>query len=448
MRHSRGFIAARSHAAFLIGLMAALGVIFFLRYRMPTVRPGVVDYARLLEDRPEAAPLHPTGVPLSEQERAWARIAWTYFERNYQPKTGLVNSVDAYPSTTLWDLGSYMMALLAAEDLKLIGGPEFESRMNALLASLAALPLVDGRLPNKAYHTATLAMVDYDNSESRNGVGWSALDVARFAVPATLITWRHPRYTPAVRAVLQAWGLEDMARDGQMMGSHRSREDGGLVLVQEGRFGYEQYGAKSLFLLGLDVSRALRYEVGVDVMEVAGQRVAYDARLPEDHAGTQNAVLSEPYVLEALEFGLNSTTLPLARAVFHAQAGRFEDTGILTAVSEDNIDRPPYFVYNSVLNGRREWAAFAPDGSDASAHRSLSLKAAFGWAYIFAGDYSGRLLQGVAALNDPQKGWYSGRYEADGKVNTAITANTNALVLEALWYRARGPLLPAARALR
>lgn len=444
MRYSRGFLALRSHLAFLLGLGAALGSIAFLQLNQPHVTPGVVDYAALLGDQPRDAALRPTGVALTPQEQEWARIAWRYFENNYNPETGLVNSVDAYPSTTLWDLGSYMMALLAAEELRLIDRATFDTRMEKLLATLAVLPLVEGQLPNKVYHTGTLGMVNYDNSPSARGVGWSALDVARFAVPALVVTWRHPRYTPTVRSILRAWNLEQLVRGGQLMGSRR-KKDGAIERLQEGRFGYEQYGAKSMFLLGLDVSRAVRYELGVDVMEVAGQRIAYDSRLPRGHDGTHNAVLSEPYILEALEFGLDSTTLPLARSVYRAQEGRFRQEGILTAASEDNIDRPPYFVYNSVLNDKRRWVAFTPDGRDASAHRTLSLKAAFAWAYVFDGDYSRRLLAAVAPLNDPQRGWFSGRYEADGKVNTALTANTNALVLEALWYRTHGPLLAAAR---
>ena len=71
-------------------------------------------------------------------------------------------------------------------------------------------------------------------------------------------------------------------------------------------------------------------------------------------------MLSEPYLLEAVELGLTSTTLPLAQAVFRAQERRHRQTGALTAVSEDNLDRPPYFVYFSVLNGRRPWAASSP----------------------------------------------------------------------------------------
>jgi len=35
-----------------------------------------------------------------------AKTAWKYFENNYNPETGLVNAVDNYPSTTMWDTGS------------------------------------------------------------------------------------------------------------------------------------------------------------------------------------------------------------------------------------------------------------------------------------------------------------------------------------------------------
>ena len=44
---------------------------------------------------------------------AMARTAWKYFENNYQPDTGLVNAVNDYPSTTMWDTASYMGGLMA-----------------------------------------------------------------------------------------------------------------------------------------------------------------------------------------------------------------------------------------------------------------------------------------------------------------------------------------------
>ena len=49
-----------------------------------------------------------------------ARIAWKYFENNYQPVTGFVNAANKYPSTTMWDLASSLAATIAAHQLELI----------------------------------------------------------------------------------------------------------------------------------------------------------------------------------------------------------------------------------------------------------------------------------------------------------------------------------------
>ena len=38
---------------------------------------------------------------LTPREMEMARAAWSYFEARFQPETGLVNTVGAYPSTTL-----------------------------------------------------------------------------------------------------------------------------------------------------------------------------------------------------------------------------------------------------------------------------------------------------------------------------------------------------------
>lgn len=45
----------------------------------------------------------PRSGKLTAQEMTMARNAWQYFVANYQPTTGLVNAVNKYPSTTMWD---------------------------------------------------------------------------------------------------------------------------------------------------------------------------------------------------------------------------------------------------------------------------------------------------------------------------------------------------------
>ncbi len=437
----RGLRAARPHLAFLVGLSAALLVMWRVSAATSTPsdeRPRIDLAAKLKVVKPVA--VRATSSLTAEQVEQ-AKTAWRYFENNTIAETGLVRSVDNYPSTTMWDTGSYLMAVLAARDLGILDPGTARTRIERAIAALGKLPLLEG-LPNKAYDVRSLAMVDYDNTPAPKGIGWSAIDVARLSVPLTIIVWRDPDLSPQVRELLRGWALDKLVARGRLQGSVR-RPSGALELVQEGRIGYEQYAAQALVLLGVDVEDALRWDLTTGVTKAAGQPIPYDTRLPEDYSGTHNAVVSEPFLLGAFEMGLSPTTRAMTQSLYLAQQRRAEETRKLVAVSEDNIDRPPYFVYNSVYNGRTAWEAFAPDGKDASAHRGLSLKAAFGWATLFDDDYASRLRSGVAQAFDPQRGWFSGIYDSDGKINRAITANTNGIILESLWYQTRGPLIRA-----
>jgi len=440
-----GLRAARPHLAFLVGLGAALTIMWQVRDATspapgtaPAPAPDLVHRLGLHERLAVRATQ-----PLGDRELAQARIAWRYFENNYVADTGLVSATDKDASATLWDLGSYMMAILAARDLGVISAEVGHDRLSRLLDTLARLPLVDG-LPNKVYDTRTLRMVDYQNREVAAGLGWSAIDIARLSVPLSLAVWRDPDLTPRIRALLASWALAKTVSAGRLQGAMRS-PTGALELVQEGRLGYEQYAAQAMALLGLDVETAARWDLAAAVTSVAGQPIAYDARMPQNHAGTHNAVVSEPFLLLAFELGLGATSGAIAETVYLAQRAHARQTGRLVAVSEDSIDRPPYFVYNSVLNGGVAWAALTPEGVDAAAHRTLSTKAAFGWGHLYRDTYAGELLERAAALNDPERGFFAGVYDADGKTNTALSANTNGLILESLWYETRGPLLREGR---
>src|SRR5687768_7161824 len=65
-----------------------------------------------------------------------ARIAWTYIDREYQPTTGWVNAVEAYPYTTIWDVGSTLAALFSARELGLLEDAEYHARVGRALATL------------------------------------------------------------------------------------------------------------------------------------------------------------------------------------------------------------------------------------------------------------------------------------------------------------------------
>ena len=434
MKIKENLIRARSHIVFLAGLSAAFGLVIGLENL--NIESSPKTFTAVKKTREFDLPKPAT---LTEKEMEWARTAWAYFVNNTQPATGMVNSVDGYPSTTLWDTSSYLMAVIAAQRLGLIERDEFDRRISRVLASLTKAPLFEGKLPNKAYDTRTMAMVDYNNQPTDKGIGWSAIDIGRLLVPLNILVWQYPSHTNAVNQLLLAWDFDALLDEGVMVGAALAK-NGEVQMVQEGRLGYEEYASKSLSLMGLDVSRALLYGDHLKYVDIYGVNVPTDSRVPERfHA--HNYVVSEPYILDGIEYGWDETSSEFAYRVYRAQEERFKHTGQLTAVSEDNIDQAPYFVYNTVFSSGKAWNTITEKGEDASSFRSISTKAAFGWHMLYRNDYTDRLMKTVERLAVPGKGWYSGLYEVTGKPNTSITANTNGIILEALCYRNVGPMI-------
>lgn len=441
MTFKEGLINARSHIVFVLGLFVAFGIVYKIDNMDFQMNMNDFDNSsqsvivELTEDIPQ-----PLNGELSEQEMQWAKIAWTYFTNNYQPETGLANSVDNYPASTMWDTASYILAMISAYRLEIIDEQEFDEKLSAVLQTLAKLPLFDGHLPNKSYNTMTLDMVNYQNEISERGIGWSAIDIGRILIPLNIITWNYPKYMPYVKQIIEHWQLDKAIKNGQLFGAVVDEKTNKTRYLQEGRLGYEEYSAKSYNLLGLDVSKAIDYKDFLTFVDIYEIQIPIDKRDPEIfHA--HNYVVSESYILDGLEFGWDYLSSEFAYRVFRAQEERFRDTGIITAVSEDNIDQAPYFVYNTIYTDGKIWNAITEDGTDASEFKTISTKAALGWSVLYQSPYSTQLVDAVKGLYDPEKGWYSGFYEKAQTPNTVLTANTNAIILEALHFKKFGRLL-------
>ena len=430
----QGLIYARSHIAMMVGLCAAFGLIVALE--LWDVDTGMRNPLQLEYHRDISMP---APAPLNKQEEEWAQIAWRYFERNYNARTGLVNTAENYPATTMWDTASYLMALISAHRLEIISPHTFDSWMSLALTSLGKLPLFDGDLPNKSYNAQTLEMTNYVNQPSPRGIGWSAIDIGRLLVPLHILVWHYPQHTEAVQRILQRWNWPKLVHDGQMFGATVNKA-GKTVYLQEGRLGYEQYVARALLLLGLDVSIAANYTAYLDLKPQYGLQIPVDKRDAQKF-DAHNYVVSDPYILDHIEFGPDRLSREFAWRVYAVQEARYKDTGILTAATEDHIDNAPYFVYNTVFVNGTFWKAITDKGEDAEAFKAVSTKAAFGWHGLYRSDYTAELIKAVAELHDPKRGWFSGRYEKTGSPNQVLTANTNAIILETLCYRQFGPLL-------
>ncbi|MEH1784028.1 MAG: DUF3131 domain-containing protein [Nostoc sp.] len=384
--------------------------------------------------------------PLTPEEQTYARAAWQYFVKNYQPATGFTNSTGGYPSGTLWDMGNYLMALNAARWLNLTDQADFDSRLNKFLTTLNTLKLFEDALPNKVYNAATAQMVDYGNNPLERGIGWSALDVGRILAAFDVIRTCHPQYNEWLKGIVAKWQVARSLKDGQLFGA-TVLPDNKTLLVQEGRLGYEEYGARGYQLWGFSAPKAIALEP-FKLVEINGVQIPVDSR-DFQSTNANNYVVSESYILDGIEFGLQSELADFAARVLDVQKRRFDTTGQLTAVTEDNIDQAPYFLYNTVYANGVNWATITDANQPYPQFRSISTKAAFGWRYLFPDNaYAQKVFDAVKDLRSPDDGgYYAGIYEESKQPNKALTGNTNGLILEILYYKARGnhPLIASGK---
>ncbi|MFL9457127.1 MULTISPECIES: DUF3131 domain-containing protein [Nostocales] len=367
-----------------------------------------------------------------------ARQAWKYFERNWNPQTGLVNSVDNLPWTTWWDQGSAILGIHAARQLGLVPQDVFQQRVNTLLRTLENLPLPTTGLPNKAYstHTAQMRQLN-DKPDPKGRSGWSVLDMARFLLGLHVLRTHYPEYRDRINRIVASWNLFKLVKDGWLNGAITGTGEQ-ILEVQEGRFGYEQYAALSLKLWNINAPNAI-YNPPVKTVEIDGISLQVDQRNFKN-SGATNYLTNDPYLLWGLELGWSDTIQPQVRNLLQVQVQRFKRTGILTAVNEDSLDRPPYFLYYSVYANDQAWNVANTRGKVYSQLRFLSTKAAFSWFALMPKDpYTKILRDFVQNLTDKKRGYFSGQYENKTLgVNASVNVNTNAVVLESLLYQARG----------
>ncbi len=363
----------------------------------------------------------------SQEAMEMAARAWVYFLNNFQPVTGMVNSIDGYPVTTVWEIGSSLAAIVSAERLGLINRDEFFRRMRLLLSTLANIDLYNHELPNKLYFTDTARMVGEDQKPSDTGLGWSAIDVARLLLWLKIVGNMYPSLRAETGAVFRHFRTDRLVVNGRLCGIRfiKGKEE----MVHEGHFGYGVYAAKALKLWGLDAWINLDYRSNLKFKEVLGINLPYDPR-PE-------AILtSNPFILYALEFGRVDTEEDrLMRAVYEVQVARYKSTGILTAAGDGRIDRFPWFASSAITakGGKMDWVCLSPFASKKLPLFWASTGVAFGWDALYNTDYTRKLIFELSTLYKPEHGYFAGRYD-NGEINKSINLDTNAMILESLLY--------------
>jgi hypothetical protein len=427
---------------FILGLIVSIRFVLWVEKTHPSdfgFYKDVFKREELIQKR-DKYPLKVPQLQISDSELQLARIAWKYFENNTIPETGIVNSVDKYNSTTLWDLGSSIHAFLSAYELGVISKIELDERIGLLFETLISLKLYQDKLPNKVYNSITTTMSTYDNRPLETGIGWSAMDLGRLLGSFKRIVFNYPEYNQLVHSILKKWDFSSAIENAALIGIGLSFKDGVEKAVQEGKLGYEEYCAKGFSQMGFDASNALLYTDFLSFVNVNGIKIGTDSRQVKHHP-SYNYVLSDPYFLDGLEYGFDVNSLELGYRVFLAQKLQAKKENLLICVGETHIDKAPYFIYNSIFTNGKLWNCVSESGEDANDLKTFSTSAAFGWYYLFDDPYATELFNTAKTLCSPELGFYSGYYQKTGELNKAITCNVNSLILCAINFKKNGPII-------
>jgi Protein of unknown function (DUF3131) len=433
----RCIAAALAHAAWPTSAIAHLLPDRFEPYAGETIDGEIPVFSRGMipaapeetegQPAPPTTASHTAGMTPDPASAAIAKRAWLFFQAVQSP-TGLFDSVFGYHYATMWDVASGIAGLVCAQRLGLIGRAALIAELQRMLASLSKMPLYQGELPNREYNIATLAMQGLSSKPSARGSGWSATDMGRLLIWLKIASNWYLELEKPIRDLVGQWALHRIVKGGEAYGGYLDRDR--AAVRQEGRLGYEQYAATGLALWGLDPHKALQCG-STEKFELLGVPLLRDTR-------NLASLTSEPFVMARMEIGhLNAEFDKLEHGIFEVQKKFSGVKGTLIAVSEDSVDREPWFLYNSVCFERKPWACVSPAGKPYPHLANVSAKTAMAWWAMYDDDYALRVFDAVEGAFHPQRGYYAGVFHT-GVRNESLNINTNAVILEAMLYRQLG----------
>ncbi|WP_256751142.1 DUF3131 domain-containing protein [Mesorhizobium sp. Mes31] len=372
--------------------------------------------------------------------KADAALAWSYFDWGAKNYNGMVPATSwiefgkqtGYPFTTMWDVGSHILAALSAERLGIIGQAEFETTISRIIAFLGETNFryAGGKLP----HTER-ALKPQDGQRE----GFDSADTGRLLIALKILD----NYTAGAFPVfdlVSGWSFKPVLKGGEM---HVVNDNGRISSVHANS--YAGYAGRGYRLWGEEIKPVFGTTDPGHSMD--------DAVLALTEIQRRGRIATEPHVTEEIELGGSPHGRLMADILYAAQLKRYRETGIATCVTESAMAGAPYFTYQGYQltdNGGTftvdTQKTSAPDKAAklADSLRLVSAKGAYLWHAARPGDYSSTLVDLIRnKAKMPGMGFSSGISEKTGKAVPVTDINTNGIILEAVAYilGGRKPLL-------
>ncbi len=359
-----------------------------------------------------------------------AAVAWQYFaSAGRGARRGLVpaavwpegDGYGTYDSLTMWDTGSLILAYVSARAIGLIEAREFDERISTVITFLKRSEFRWGKLVLPNFRTS---ITDASSVEA----GYDATDTGRLLIALHILDKATGGAYGASKLVAK-WNFGGVVADGAPHDVKSAKR------IKSECHNYIYYIARAHKLWGVEVATGYEAQVNSDDAE------AREAFLT--HVGRIGAIASEPSLNEAIELGHSAQSRILAETLDVAQRDRFEQTGLLTCVSEAPIDRKPWFTYQGYdLNaeGWYRWPVHSVVTDDqwttksfADTYRMVNTKAAYMCLAASGDAYALKLREHIwSKARSDSRGFGPGVYETSGKRPSIIDVNTNATVLESI----------------
>jgi len=339
----------------------------------------------------------------------WGKIAstaWKYFAPGYgiNPKTGLNYATQHWHIITDWDLGSYIAAVIAAEELGLLNKEgEYGARMR--------IEKVVNFLLNRALHEKGVPYLAYnaDNMEPATNLPTNLSDAGRLLLALAQLKQKHPELEDIVDKIVKRNNFEKIAFD-----ENQWKTTDGL---------YAYYISKGYEFFNLSKHSHIEYFLSLPLRLDSFKKVqTYNVSLPATW------INYEPLLLLFYETKDKKIERLLAD-VIQASINRYIYTGKTSAFSETPVDVQPFYVYEWISRGdEKTWIVTDHEDRIIFLPEVIVSQALIGMYAFNESEITTKMVNRFLPKIVTDNGFLVGVYES-GKTINILSDKANSLIL-------------------